>query len=300
MLRANHTQAFCACVLGVHRSTITNELVRNSDDDGTYNAKRAHRRARERRKDAKKEYRKLERDHESAKKIEHYLARTWPPEQIAGRTNLASYETIYAWIARSRPDLYVHLRRRGQKRRKYGSKRTQKQGWTRFVRPIDARPMAADTRMRIGDWEGDTVHGAERVERALTLTDRKSGYLIARKVSASCDATHVAVCNALSGMPCHTITFDRGSEFALWRRMEEGLRTMVCFANAHHPWERGTNENTNGLLREFFPKGTPFATMTEATLQRAVDLINDRPRKRLNWLTPAEVFFGNRRVAIQS
>jgi IS30 family transposase len=299
LLRTDHTQAHCACILAVHRSTITNELARNSDDDGTYNAKRAHYRAKQRRKESKQKFRKLENDAKSAKEVERFLEKTWSPEQIAGKANLASHETIYAWISRSRPDLYVYLRRHGKKRRKYGSKRTQKQGWTRFVRPIDARPMIVDARMRIGDWEGDTVHGSERVERALTLVDRKSGYLVGRKVSATCDATHRAVCAGLEGLPCHTITFDRGGEFALWRRMEKDLHTMVCFAHAHHPWERGTNENTNGLLREFFPKGTPFATMTGTDLQRAIDLINDRPRKRLNWRTPREIFFENCAVAIQ-
>lgn len=291
LLRAGLSRAECARELGVHPCTIGRELVRNRMSDGVYDVRFANRKARERRRASKHRARLLENDTVRATIVETFLMFSWSPEQIENTTNLVSHETIYAWIDRSRPDLYLHLRRKGKKRRRYGSKRQVKQGWTQHVRSIEKRPERVEQRSRIGDWEGDTIVGSEKTQRILVHVERKSGFVVADKLmNGTCDAVHAKTARRFPAFLARTITYDRGSEFALWEMIERDTRARVYFAHPRHPWERGTCENTNGLLREFFPKQTAFAGIMQTDVDRAAWSLNHRPRKRLSWRTPCEVF----------
>jgi len=155
---------------------------------------------------------------------------------------------------------------------------------------IESRPESVNTRARIGDWEGDTIVGKERIERILTHVDRRSGLLLAYRTQADSHSVRLAVREIFRTLPCSSITYDNGSEFAAFEKIEEDIGTKVFFAHPGKPHERGTNENCNGLLRQFFPKGSSFATITQNDVGKVVDLINSRPRKRFNYRTPLEVF----------
>ncbi|PIT89109.1 MAG: hypothetical protein COU27_02055 [Candidatus Levybacteria bacterium CG10_big_fil_rev_8_21_14_0_10_36_7] len=162
-------------------------------------------------------------------------------------------------------------------------------------RRINQRPKIVEKRARIGDWEGDTIVGKEKMIHILTHTERKSGLLLADKLEkATAEITKQKTINRFNGVPKkkkQTITYDNGSTFASHRETEEKTGIIIYFANPYHSWERGTNENTNGLLRQFFPKKSSFATITQNEIEKAVRLINRRPRKRLNYLTPYEIFY---------
>jgi len=210
------------------------------------------------------------------------------PEVIAQDEDVC-LQTIYAWLSRSRNDLLMQLPQRGKKRRVYGTKRSVKSGWTKHVRPIEERPDGAENRSRIGHYEGDTV----RLEGGalLTHTDRKSRFEIVHPV-ASEEAEHAynAVCKDENLSNAKSITYDRGSTFAWWQMIEKETGTKVYFAHAHHPWERGTNENSNQRLRRIFPKGTKYSSINLETLSQTVWTMNHTKRKCLGWRTPCQVF----------
>ncbi len=222
----------------------------------------------------------------------------WSPRVIAHFVHGVSHQTIYSWIRRSRPDLRPLLPRCGKYRRQYGSRRNPKRGWTTRIRSIETRPAAANDRTEVGHFEGDTVL-LNRSRALLTLVDRKSKFLIASLVSARVGMVydvHLATAAAFSALPeqlRRTLTPDRGGEFAFWDLTERDVTNLsIYFAHAHSPWERGTNEHTNGLLRRYFPKGEKHDTVTEAQVAHVVSMINHRPRMSLNWDTPCRVFGG--------
>lgn len=278
LLREGLNQSDIARHLGVHRSTVCRELSRNAD--GGYHATHAAVLARERRTRSKVWYRKIENNPVLAKRIERMLHPLVSPEVVAHEIGI-HHQTIYAWIYRTRPDLAERLPYRGKKRRRYGKKRAKYEGWTMSVRPIDDRPETPRS------WEGDTVQGKTR-SRLLTHVERHSLYTRADLIT---DGTADAVHALLKRRPlADTITYDRGSEFALWKMIEKDTDATVFFAHAHHPWERGKNENTNGRLRRVFPKGFDFSTISQRDVDRVVRLMNRTPRKSLDWRTPAEVF----------
>lgn len=286
-VRAGKSQAECARLLGVHRSTISRELRRSGTE---YKAVTADKHAATRRRESKQHERKIENDSQLAREIVRLLRKGHSPEQIAEEVRLVSDDTIYDWIDRSRKDLAVLLPQRGKVRHRYGKDTGVVQGWTKSVRSIEIRPKEANDRSRIGDWEGDTVVGRDRA-RLLVHVDRKSRFIVATIMpNGTADVTHAATAASFKRLPVRTITYDRGSEFALWRMIERDTGAVVYFANAHHPWERGTSENSNGLLRRFFPKGTPIGERLQKEVDKAVWLINHRPRKCLNWKTPCAVF----------
>jgi IS30 family transposase len=234
------------------------------------------------------------------------LANHWSPEQIAGRVSACaptgleglsiSPTTIYRWIwadpqrmQQFRPFLRIA---RKPRRKPYG--KPSRQGQIRGKRSIDERPKQANERTRLGDWEGDTMVGKARTGYLVTCVDRASRYVIARKVHA-CAAEPVAeqLQRTLRRLPAekrHSLTLDNGREFARPLELEKRLDLLVYFAHPYHCWERGTNENTNGLLRQYLPKGTDLTQVTPERLRCVVHALNYRPRKCLDFRSPFEVF----------
>jgi len=290
LLRAGYSQRNAAKELGINQSSISRELDRNTEEGASYHATHADTLATQRRAESKEAYRKIEHHPALAERIASRLNPLVSPEVIAHDEGVC-HETIYAWIYRSRPDLKTQLPQRGKKRRRYGSKRSTKQGWTRDVRSITLRPAGADNRSRTGHFEGDTVRGTRGA--LLTLTDRKSRYEQAIILPGErCDPVHAALTAHREELSARSFTFDRGSAFSLWRMIERDTQTKVYFADPRAPWQRGTNENTNGRLRRVFPKGFDFSTITQRDVDRVVWMMNHTKRKCLTWRTPCEVFRG--------
>jgi IS30 family transposase len=159
---------------------------------------------------------------------------------------------------------------------------------------IKDRPEIINSRERIGDWEGDTVRSSVGKSGLATCVDRKSKFLAAALLKkGTAELTNEAMEKALSKLPVHSVTLDNGSEFSGFKALEEALHTTIYFAEPYSPWQRGTNENTNGMLRFFFPKGTNFNAVSQQTLDYVIGLLNNRPRKCLGWLTPAQALSFN-------
>lgn len=278
LLREGYTQKAVAEALGVHPTTVGREQRRNSA--GRYHATHADVMARRRRACAKKSCRLLENQTHLAYTVEALLCPLISPEVIGYGLGI-HHQTIYDWIDRSRPDLKEQLPYRGRKRRRYGGKREEKQGWTRQVHSLSERPPT------IPSWEGDTVKGANNVQ-LLTHVERMSLYTRVDLIpNGTADVVHAALkASPLSG----TITYDRGSEFALWQMIEKDTGAAIFFADAHAPWQRPRNENTNGRLRRVFPKRFDFSTITKKDVAAVVDLMNHTPRKSRNWQMPVELF----------
>jgi len=290
--------------LNKSESAISKEISRNSLENGRYVPGEANQKTKERYWLANQRFRKIENDKELEEYIILKLSNYWSPEQIAGRlkkkNNLESvihHETIYQYIYNKNPKLTKYLRcRKGKYKRRYGTKiRENRREKAKLEgRRIDRRPEIIEKRERVGDWEGDTILGLEKTKQILTHAERKSGYLLADKLeNATAEETKkktVARFKKLPKKKRFSCTYDNGSTFAQYEQTEKDLGMRIYFAFPYHSWERGTNENTNGLLRQFFPKKYPFANIRQRDIDRVVSLINNRPRKRLNYLTPNEVF----------
>ena len=231
--------------------------------------------------------------------IVSHLEQYWPPEAICGRWHrdypskkALCVSTIYRYIYLKRfPSITAktHLRRRGKRLLPRNSSYNSIQP----DRIIPQWPEEICRRTRIGDWEGDTVYGGIGKGLLVTQVDRKSRFLRAGLLAKrDASLTKDVICQLLKGLPVKSISLDNGSEFAEFRALEKELCTVIYFAEPHKPWQRGTNENTNDLLRFFFPKGFDFRTITQETVDYVVNLINHRPRKCLGWKSPAEVFEG--------
>lgn len=226
------------------------------------------------------------------------LNKFWSPEQIVHRyelenqKKLVSFATIYRYIYRGElPDISKrsHLRRRG----KLKLPRNSSYNTIKPDRIIPEWPQCIKNRIRIGDWEGDTVYGAVGKGLVVTLADRKTRYLLAGKLqNRNALLTEKVIVDLLKGKPVKSLSLDNGSEFANFKEIEKQISSPVYFAEPHKPWQRGTNENTNDILRFFFPKGTDFNKVSNEELEKVVFLINTRPRKCLNWKSPFEVFWG--------
>ena len=293
-----------AAQLGVHPSTISRELQRcHTRNKSGYQAATAALLARRRRARANGLRRKLVYNPKLRRYVTTKLKLDWSPEQICGRLarqggSRLCHETIYAWIYRSAPELKPHLRHGGThyRHRRGTNKRWQQREQLRR-RWINDRPAEANLRSRIGDWEGDTVVGTDKKSRLLTYTDRKSGFELAAKLSR---ATFVEVgdqtawlFNKLAKKKKQTLTLDNGLEFNDFEYLEATTGLEIYFCHPYHSWERGTNENTNGLLRQYFPKKTSLEFVTQQQIDEAVARLNTRPRKRLAYRTPLEVFREN-------
>ena len=224
------------------------------------------------------------------------LQQYWSPEAICGRWNKEFPErkslcvsTIYRYIRLGRfPKITAkqHLRRRGKRIQTRNANYNSIQP----DRIIPEWPDEIRNRIRIGDWEGDTVYGGVGKGLLVTLVDRKSRHLKMGLLAArTAEGTREVIEELLRGLPVKSVSLDNGSEFSEFRKLEEHLHTLVYFAEPHKPWQRGTNENTNDIVRFFFPKGFDFRTVTDEDIQFVEDLINNRPRKCLGWKTPAEI-----------
>lgn len=294
-----------AAILERSPSSISREVNRNkakykprkpSDNKYRYNHWRAQNLYIQRRRNQK--HQALKPNTEEWNFIIKNLTEYWSPETICGRWHALFPEkkplcvsTIYRYVKLYRfPKITpkTHLRRHGKRLHNSNSN-------TNSIQPdriIPEWPSAIINRERIGDWEGDTVYGSCGTGYIVTLVDRKTRYLrigLLRKRTAA--ATRKVIERLLHGLPVRSINLDNGSEFAEFRELEEHLNTLVYFAEPHKPWQRGTNENTNGIIRFFLPKGFDFRNLTDEDVQIVEDLINNRPRKCLGWKTPAEVFF---------
>jgi IS30 family transposase len=301
--RAGIAQKDIALILGLNPSSISRELKRNRSKNNQYHAKKADQVTKRRRIEANQRFRKIENNPWLQDYIKQKLRLYWSPEQIAGRLkqelnkSVISHETIYQYIYEEQPELKKYLRcRKGKYRRRHGTRKREKLREESKKRRIDTRPNIVEKRERLGDWEGDTIIGEKgKKESILTYVDRMSGYLVAEFVlNRKAETIHKATTKRFCSLPRnkrHTITYDNGVEFSDHEFTERDTKTTIYFAHPYHSWERGTNENTNGLLRQFFPKKTSFATITIKDVKKAEKLINSRPRKRLNYLTPTEVFY---------
>lgn len=290
MLKQNYTHTEISKELDFHRTTISREIERNSDENGIYRVYLANKKVKCRRKESKIKNRIIDNNTEIRNKIIKYLKQDCSPEQFEGVFGLISHMTIYRYVDRH-PELKRCLRRQGKKRRVYGTKSNLSR-YQANKRSIHERPVEVKNRKRVGDWEGDTIVGKERKLRIVTYVDRRSGYLVADLTAAKADDIHLLTKRQFNNKPCFTITYDNGSEFALHKMIEKDTKAFIYFADKGKPQQRGSNENANGLLRQYFPKGCSFATITNKDVQRVVRKLNSRPRKRLSYLTPRQVFEG--------
>lgn len=300
-LRAGLTQAAMARALDRAPSTISQELKRGHGADGRYHAGLAERERRAVRTAANQQRRKITAGSPLLTTIITGLTQYWSPEQIVGRMRTEGkpddvcHETIYRWLYTTGREFLPYLRcQKGKYRRRYGTKIREIRREEAKKKRIDTRPAIVEARERLGDWEGDTVVGKEKTVHILTHVDRKSGLLLADKIDvATAEEVRKIIVDRFAKVPKkkrHTITYDNGVQFAEHESIERDARLTVYFAYPYHSWERGTNENTNGLLRQFFPKGSFFRDVTKKQIDRAVKFINTRPRKRLAYRTPLEVF----------
>jgi IS30 family transposase len=294
--RMGHSQMEIAKELEVHKSTISRELCRNAGERG-YRPKQADEKANQRRANAPRQERILK---ETWKAVEEKLGQDWSPEQVSGwleknRDIRISHEWIYQHILadkRTGGNLYTHLRQHGKRRKRYG--KYDRRGKLANRVSIEERPQIVEQRERLGDWEIDTLIGKGHQGALVSLVERKSRYTLLQPVTQRL-ANLVAEATISLLQPVadlvHTITGDNGKEFAEHVRIAETLKTNFYFAHPYSAWERGTNENTNGLVRQYFPKNTDFSKVTLSDTKVAVDRLNQRPRKCLDFKTPFEVFF---------
>ena len=302
--------------LGRSPASVSREINRNVPLKRSYRPRLANDRALQKRKNRGRKLRL------KSSFIRRYviskLKEGYSPEQISGRLSVEypqetiSYEAIYQYIYGTvyrdgcgtlkpgYPDLRVYLKRRHKRRIKKGMRKGQ-----RLFKPsgisIDMRPPEVETRKTIGHWEGDSVESVNHKPGINTLVERKTGLVFISKLKSKTAKATVQVVakrfESLSAELKKTLTLDNGPENKNWQLLEKQARTKVYFAHPYHSWERGTNENTNGLIRWYFPKGTDFETISDESIKVVEVALNNRPRKRLGWRTPLEAF--NESVAIQ-
>jgi IS30 family transposase len=293
LLKMEHQQTEIAEYLGVHKSTVSRELRRNKGLRG-YRPKQAHQKAMSRRDHSRRRI-----NPETWLLIEAQIRREWSPEQISGwlKRHAAvevSHEWIYQYVLADKHaggTLYRHLRCQKKRRKRYGS--YDRRGKLPNRVSIEERPVIVDKRQRIGDWEVDTIVGKGHRQAIVSLTERKSRLVLLQKVERrTADLVSDAVIGLLQPIAehSHTITGDNGKEFAEHERISHELNTDFFFAHPFAAWERGTNENMNGLVRQYIPKRREFDTISEHELSFITNRLNHRPRKCLDYRTPFEVF----------
>jgi IS30 family transposase len=282
-------------------STISRELARNQSQEGIYLPDTAHQKMQQRRQAAKSSFEGIA--SECIAEVQARLKKYHSPQQIAGRLKRegktsVSHETIYQMIYRDYQgmgDYARYLRQSHIQRQKRASSR-QKRGLIPNRVGIEQRPSIASAKTQIGHWEGDTIIGGNHLGAIATHVDKASKFLVARvmksRTAVEMNQVSIAAFSAITADKRRTFTFDNGKEFSKHQQMARALGVQCYFANPYHSWERGLNEHTNGLIRQFFPKGTNFKIVKQQQVDRVVDLINHRPRKSLGYRTPHEVFWG--------
>lgn len=295
MLKAGFKQCQIASQIGCHPSTICNELQRNTGLRG-YRPKQAHGKAMERRKN-----KVSKRIPDSTWGLVNSLIRDeFSPEQVCGRLALekqptVSHECIYQHVYEDKAsggNLYTFLRCQKQRRKRYGSH--SRRGIIPNKISIDERPEVVEKRERIGDWEGDTIIGKGHSGAIVSLVDRVSRYTLLRQLPGKhAEPVRDAIIDLLKPFKNRaiTITFDNGLEFAKHEEVSEALKADIYFAHPYHSWERGLNENTNGLVRQYVPKNRTFDHVDDTLIDKVTLKLNHRPRKSLGFRTPHEVFF---------
>ena len=288
MKKAGHKQNEIAEVLQRNESTISRELARNSGRRG-YRPKQAHSKSVERQAINARTI-----DDATWRFAQDKLLEQWSPEQISGHAAV-SPETVYQWVyadKRAGGLLWKNLRCQKLRKKRYG--KAERRGTIPNRLSIDDRPVIVETRSRIGDWEADTVIGKNHRQAIVSIVERKTGFTLIRKVERK---TAQAVSQAMIGLlkphrkKVRTITLDNGKEFAGHEDIAKKLKADFYFAHPYSSWERGTNENTNGLIRQYFPNDSDFTTITEQEIDMVMERLNNRPRKRLGFKTPNQVFF---------
>jgi len=296
--KAGKNQKDIADLVNVSPSTICRELRRNTGKRG-YRPKQAQAKADNRRKQTAKP---LKMTPEAIALIDSKIVMDWSPEQISGwleegKGLFISHERIYQHIWADKlagGALYKHLRHSGKKRKQYGSK--DKRGQIRNRISIDNRPMIVSEKTRLGDWEIDTVIGKNHQGALVTIVDRVSKLTLIKKVpSKHADVVTEATITLLRPYLDKTITItaDNGKEFAGHEKIKAALNANVYFAHPYSSWERGLNENTNGLIRQYFTKGSSFEKITDKDVDEVMEKLNHRPRKTLQYKTPHSVFFAD-------
>ena len=292
--KAGLTQAAIAAELNVHPSTISREVKRNTGLRG-YRPKQAHRLACSRRAQSYS----CRISQTTWESVDAMIEQDWSPEQISGYLKVngdpsVSPEWIYQHIyedKRQGGTLHTHLRCQKKRRKRHGT--TDRRGQIIGRVCITERPDVVETRSRIGDWEVDTVIGKQGGAVLVTLAERKSRFsMIIKAENKTAAAVSAAITKAMAPYAAnvHTLTYDNGKEFAYHQKVSDGLEAQAFFAHPYHSWERGLNENTNGLIRQYLPKGKSFDDLTDQEVQDIMDKLNNRPKKCLGFRTPNQVF----------
>ena len=302
---AGQSKTQIAKVLDRHKSTIGREMARNRGLRG-YRPKQADSLAVNRRQE--KVTCRISR--ESWARVEQLTREYWSPEQVSRwlrqeESIHVSPEWIYQYVLRDKRaggDIYQYLRCQKQRKKRYGA--PDRRGQLKGRVSIDERPEVVNERSRIGDWEADTVIGKQGSAVLVTLVERKTRWsMIGKAPDRTAQKVRAVIVNRLLPFASHvkTLTYDNGKEFALHQEIDKELQSNGYFAHPYHSWERGLNENTNGLIRQFFPKGKDLSEVTDEEIQRVMDTLNNRPRTCLGFKTPNQVFFGiNPPVALAS
>lgn len=302
MLKLGLSIRGCAWNLGYSPPAISSE-VRKNGGRGNYDPYKADKNAKRKRYEANQCHRKFSKDNPQTIKVIEFMKLNWSPMQVLGRWQLEKGEkpfsksTIYNNVNIDK-ELYILLPRKHSKyrRTKAGNERKKQRELESLKKSIDQRPKYIEARKTIGHWEIDTIIGGEKTARILTHVERKTGYLIAELMqSVSAEKIRIKSVELFSNIPKdkrRTFTYDNGTEFNEFELVENQLEISAYFAHPYHSWERGTNENTNGLIRRYFPKRTLFSTIEETYFKEVISEINHRPRERLGFRSPYEKFWG--------
>jgi len=290
LMKAGHDQSQIAKLLDRHKSTISRELSRNTGSRG-YRPKQACEISADRAQNSR-----------NAPTVEPWVREAacallciqWSPEQIASQLPI-SHETVYQHVYADKAQggmLWKNLRCQKQKRKRYAGSRDRR-GQIPNRRPLSERPLHIEARRQVGHWECDTVIGASHKGAVVTMVERKSGYAVMAKVEKkTSELVSSAIVDKLQPLAARvkTLTFDNGKEFAGHAHIDQQLQSTAYFARPFASWERGSNENLNGLLRQYVPKKRAMSTVTDEEIRMIQNRLNNRPRKRLGFKTPAEVF----------
>jgi len=300
LMKAGFNRTQIAAEISVHKSSVSREVRRNRGQRG-YRPKQAHELA-----STRQQQRVAPRiEPQTWQQIEMLLSQEWSPEQISGRLVLegqatVSHERIYQYIYQDKQQggvLYRHLRSQKKRRKRYG--RYDRRGHLPARRSIAERPKIVAEKRRLGDWEADTIIGRNHQQAIVSLVERKSKLTrLARVTHNTAELVAQAMTVQLAPLQVKTITSDNGREFAKHQSIAQQLKADFYFAHPYSSWERGLNENTNGLVRQYFPKKHDFVTITDTEINRVMERLNNRPRKTLGYKTPNEVFFKRPLVAL--